>query len=99
TFFSSFPQIRDQWPLFTKRSSQILLSKCLDFILENLRRQLDKICMFALPVSESEAPGYFSVIKTPICLQEMSKNIRKNSYSSIFDLLVILWNLIYCFEI
>ncbi|MEN2497830.1 MAG: hypothetical protein MHMPM18_002178 [Marteilia pararefringens] len=80
------------------RRSRILLSKCLDFILENLR-QLDKICMFALPVSESEAPGYFSVIKTPICLKEMSKNIRKNSYSSIFDLLVILRNFIYCFEI
>lgn len=59
--------------------SQFEPVKVLNKILNRLC-QIDRFGYFALPVTEAEAPGYYSVIESPMCFSMMREKIDARQY-------------------
>lgn len=60
-----------------KEVAKILLSKM---------KKLDQYSLFAKPVTEAEAPGYFKVIKNPMDFRTIKEKIEQNEYGKGSDL-------------
>jgi hypothetical protein len=51
-------------------------------ILDRLARE-DRSRLFALPVSDRQAPGYSEIIKTPMCFADVQVKLEKLAYSDV----------------
>ncbi|KAF0852700.1 mitochondrial Bromodomain domain-containing protein [Andalucia godoyi] len=62
-----------------KKDDRPQIAAELSRILEFLRND-DDAAVFYPPVTEDVAPNYFSVVKQPICIQDMEKKVLNDSY-------------------
>lgn len=88
----SFLHIGDK-RLKTNKSSQkqvdrVRLAECLDYLHRMIGRK-DKEDIFGHPVTDDIAPGYSSIIKSPMDLSTMRKKIDSHDYDSIVEYRVI----------
>lgn len=82
----TFQRLSMAEPVPKKRRHEVNMEKC-NALVDALWKQDAPMAMFQKPVSEAEAPGYFSVIDVPMDLSTMRSKLQTGRYKSNRDVI------------
>ena len=65
-----------------KQTGESILNKAIEVIIKDLYA-FDANNIFRYPVDKKLAPGYYDIVKHPVCMEEMSQRAKRQEYLTI----------------